>query len=104
MELLNENGTEAPGKSLVPAFASDKTIERSCLWWLHEGNRAVRVGDWKLVAADKEPWELYDLRTDRAEQSNLAAQMPDKVKELSIVWQNQVDHFTALAKQTQSQP
>ena len=95
---------EAPGKSLVPAFASDKTIERSCLWWLHEGNRAVRVGDWKLVAADKEPWELYDLRTDRAEQSNLAAQMPDKVKELSIVWQNQVDHFTALAKQTQSQP
>lgn len=91
---------EAPGKSLVPAFASDKTIERGCLWWLHEGNRAVRVGDWKLVAASKEAWELYDLRTDRAEQHNLAAQMPDKVKELNSVWQNEVDNFTDLAKQT----
>ena len=89
---------DAPGKSLVPAFASDKTIERSCLWWLHEGNRAVRVGDWKLVAADKEPWELYDLRTDRAEQNNLAAKMPDRVLELTKVWQSQVDNFTELAK------
>ena len=32
------------------------------LWWLHEGNRALRVGDWKIVAAGKDsPWELYDL-------------------------------------------
>jgi arylsulfatase len=91
---------EAPGKSLVPAFATDVTIERSCLWWLHEGNRAVRVGDWKLVASDKGPWELYDLRTDRAEQHNLASQMPDQVKELTRVWQNQVDSFTELAKKT----
>jgi len=90
---------EAPGKSLVPAFSMDKTIERSSLWWLHEGNRAVRVGDWKLIASKSEPWELYDLRTDRAEQNNLAAQMPDKVQELTKVWQSQVDSFTALAKQ-----
>lgn len=89
---------EAPGKSLAPAFASDKTIERDCIWWLHEGNRAVRVNDWKLVAAKSEPWELYDLRTDRAEQKNLADQMPDKVKELTKVWQDKVDQFTELAK------
>ena len=38
------------------------------LWWQHEGNRAIRVGDWKLVAAGREgPWELYDLATDRTE-------------------------------------
>ncbi len=91
---------EAPGKSLVPALAADVTIPHDSLWWLHEGNRAVRVGDWKLVAAQGDPWELYDLKTDRAEQHNLAAQMPDKVKELAATWQRQCDDFTALAEKT----
>ena len=37
-------------------------------WWLHVGNRAVRVGDWKIVAAgEKNPWELYNLAVDRGE-------------------------------------
>ena len=90
----------APGKSLVPAFAKDETIARDSLWWLHEGNKAIRIGDWKLVAAQGDPWELYDLKTDRAEQHNLAAQMPDKVKELEQAWQRQTDSFTELAKKT----
>jgi len=92
----------APGKSLVPAFAKDETIVRDSLWWLHEGHRAVRVGDWKLVAAKNDPWELYDLKSDRAEQHNLALIMPDKVKELESVWQLQTDEFTELAKQSRS--
>jgi arylsulfatase A-like enzyme len=87
-----------PGRSLVPAFASDVTIARDSLWWLHDGHRAIRVGDWKLVAAKEAPWELYDLKTDRAEQNNLAAQMPDKVQELVATWQRQTDEFTTLAK------
>jgi len=91
---------EAPGKSLVPAFAKDASIARDSLWWLHEGNKAIRIGDWKLVAAQGDPWELYDLKTDRAEQHNLAAQMPDKVKELEQAWQRQTDSFTELAKKT----
>ncbi|GAA5133252.1 arylsulfatase [Prosthecobacter algae] len=91
---------EAPGKSLVPAFAKDAAIARESLWWLHEGNRAVRVGDWKLVAAKGDAWELYDLKTDRAEAHNLAGQMPEKVKELEAVWQKQTDAFSALAKKT----
>ena len=90
----------APGKSLVPALASDVTIQRECLWWLHEGNRAIRVGDWKLVAAKGTPWELYDLKSDRAEQNNLAARMPGKVKELDAAWQSQTDAFAELSKKT----
>lgn len=91
---------EAPGKSLVPAFANDAAIHRDSLWWLHDGHRAVRVGDWKLVAAKGDPWELYDLTTDRAEQHNLAAKRPDKVKELEQAWQTQTDSFTALTQKT----
>lgn len=90
----------APGKSLAPAFAKDVTIERPSLWWLHEENKAIRVGDFKLVAAKNDPWELYDLKTDRAEQNNLAAKMPEKVKELADLWQKQTDETTALAKLT----
>jgi arylsulfatase A-like enzyme len=90
----------APGRSLVPAFAKDETIARDSLWWLHDSHRAVRVGDWKLVAAKGEPWELYDLKTDRAEQHNLAAKMPEKVKELEQAWQKQTDAFAALVKKT----
>jgi len=91
---------EPPGHSLVAALAADVTVPRESLWWLHEGNRAVSVGDWKLVAAKNDPWELYDLRSDRSEQVNLAARMPEKVKELERVWQKQTDDFKQLCRKT----
>jgi arylsulfatase len=89
-----------PGKSLVPAFAKDGSVSHDSLWWLHEGNRAVRVGDWKLVAAGADsPWELYDLNSDRGESHNLAAAHPDKVRELERVWTAQRDAFVEIASQ-----
>ncbi len=87
-----------PGKSLVPAFAHDGTVRHDALWWAHEGNRAIRVGDWKLVAAGQDgPWELYDLATDRTETRNLARQHPEKVRELAQHWQRLWDEFAAIA-------
>jgi len=90
----------APGKSLVPAFARDATIEREYLWWLHEGNRAVRQGDWKLVAAKGDPWELYNLKNDRAESTNLAKTHPEKVLELEQLWNEKLKEFSQLAAKT----
>ena len=90
----------APGKSLTASFANDVTIPRESLWWLHEGNRAIRVGDWKLVAARDQPWELYDLKTDRAESQNQAANHPEKVRELEQLWQQQLNQFAELAGKT----
>ncbi len=88
-----------PGQSLVPAFAKDVVLPRESIWWQHEGNRALRVGDWKIVAAGKAtPWELYDLKADRTESHNLAKDHPDKVKELAALWQKQTDEHTAQAK------
>jgi arylsulfatase len=89
-----------PGKSLAPAFAKDVTIERPSLWWLHEENKAIRVGDFKLVAAKGDAWALYDLKTDRAEQNDLSSKMPEKAKELADLWQKQTDEYVALAKLT----
>jgi arylsulfatase len=56
------------------------------LWWCHDGHRAVRRGDWKLVAAKGTPWELYDLAADRCETKNLAAGEPARVAELEAAW------------------
>ena len=94
----------APGRSLVSAFQKDVTIDRDLLWWLHEGNRAVRVGDWKLVAAQNDPWELYDLRDDRAESHNLAAEQPEKAKELETQWNEQLEAMIRLAAKTAPKP
>jgi arylsulfatase len=86
----------SPGRSLVPAFAADGGVKHDYLWWFHDGNRAVRLGDWKLVAAEGDPWELYDLSTDRTETKNLASSDPAKVRELEAEWQRHADEFTAL--------
>jgi len=75
------------GKSLVPAF-DGKPIDREAIYWEHEGNRAMRVGKWKLVA--KGPagaWELYDIDRDRIEQHDLASQEPERVRQMVSQWE-----------------
>ncbi len=87
-----------PGKSLVPAFARDGTVVHDFLWWSHEGNRAIRIGDWKLVAAGANgPWELFDLSNDRTESNNLAGSNPHKVRELRLAWLQRQTEFRQLA-------
>lgn len=76
------------GKSLVPTFANQPLV-RDALFWEHDHNAAVRVGDLKLVRTGRtSPWELYDLAKDRTESRNLAAAQPAKVKELAAKWQD----------------
>ncbi len=87
-----------PGKSLVPLFDKDGTVSHEYLWWLHEGNRAIRVGDWKLVAARDEPWELYDLREDRGESHNLIEKLPDRAARLQSLWEEVWDRIQTDAK------
>ena len=75
------------GRSLAPAFAG-RPVEREALFWEHEGNRALRIGDWKLVAKDTAgPWELYDIAKDRTEMRNVAATHPEKLREMVATWE-----------------
>lgn len=97
---LPEKVPTPPGMSLVPLFKQDGKIERESLWWLHEGNRALRVGDWKIVSAGKDgPWELYDLSTDRSETKNLAKERPEKLREMADRWEKQTASYNAQAKE-----
>lgn len=85
------------GVSLLPALAGQKIDRSQPIFFEHEGNRAVREGNWKLVAANKQPWELYDIAADRTELNNLAAKQPEVVQRLSAA-------YDAWAKRTDVRP
>ena len=100
-ETYNGNDiTPLAGKSLLPVFANEN-LDRKAIYWEHEGNRAVRMGKWKLVSkVDKkhafvwdkieelplENWELFDMEKDRTEMYNIAVEYPEKVKEMAQMW------------------
>ena len=78
--------TPMEGISLAPAFSERSITRGQPLFWEHEGNRAIRSGEWKLVSKHSGPWELYDMTTDRTEMNDLASEQPDRVKEMSTQW------------------
>jgi arylsulfatase len=82
-----EGAPKPEGVSLRPAFAGKALERKEPIFWEHEGNRAVRQGQWKLVAKNDQAWELYDIDADRVEQHDLAAKEPARVSELSAAWE-----------------
>ncbi|MCA9127576.1 MAG: arylsulfatase [Planctomycetales bacterium] len=117
---LDLSGAEYPadipacvGKSLVSALEGEQgPIHTEPVYWEHEGNAAMRWGNWKLVREYKKPWELFDLAVDRTEMNNLATEQADKRSEMIAMWEvwatehqvsfperfNMYDHLNALKK------
>jgi len=75
--------TPMEGVSLRPALEGKSLKRPQPIFWEHEGNRAVRDGQWKLVSKFPGGWELYDISTDRAEQRDLAAKEPARVNTMA---------------------
>ncbi len=94
VDLAGGRTSDLAGRSIAPAFRKDGTAPHEFLYFNHSNNRAIRVGDWKLIATGKEgEWELYDLKKDRGEQHNLAAAQPDRVKKMAAMWQQKDDEY-----------
>ncbi|MBP0440089.1 arylsulfatase [Tianweitania sediminis] len=74
------------GVSLVKSFAEDHQRTEP-LFWEHEGNAAVRVGNWKLVRNYPGAWELYDMQSDRTEMRDLAADNSERVKDMLALYE-----------------
>lgn len=74
------------GVSLRPALNGEPLNRAEPLFWEHESNRAVREGDWKLVAKADQPWELYNIAADRSELHDLADKEPARVRDLAAKW------------------
>ncbi|MBX2872191.1 MAG: arylsulfatase [Saprospiraceae bacterium] len=79
---------EVEGQSLLPTLIDPlSTLEERPLLWEHEGRRAIRQQNWKLVSAGiDQAWELYDLSQDPTERRDLSAQYPEKTEELEKIW------------------
>ena len=79
-----------PWNDVLAGRADSPRTEQDYLAWEIFGNRAVRQGDWKLRwgfrPMGKSAWELFNVTADPAERNDLAAERPDKVKELLAVW------------------
>jgi arylsulfatase A-like enzyme len=73
------------GVSILPALTDQKVFSRPPIYFeFHERGftRAARIGDWKAVKlGTKLPLELYDLKSDIGEKTDLAAQHPDVVRQ-----------------------
>ncbi len=96
------DGTELfpiEGNSLIPAIVNGKGKGHEYMFWEHSGFSAIRKGDWKAYkAVNDSVWELYDLRTDRDEQINIAKDHPELVKELNDKWYEWANSHQVLPK------
>jgi arylsulfatase len=80
-----EEGSDLEGRNIAQMIRGNDAPADRTLCWEHEGNRAIRRDNWKLVMlASATDWELYDLATDRVEGNNLAATHPQLVEELAV--------------------
>jgi len=88
-----------PGRSLVRAFSRDATIARDYLYFHHDQNRALRIGDWKLVSKrpNTNDYALYNLKHDRCEQVNLEAKEPKRTAEMARQWEQIEKQFREIA-------
>ncbi|GIU88879.1 MAG: sulfatase [Acidimicrobiia bacterium] len=76
---------EIEGESLVRVLRGLPSDASRVLAWEHEGNRAVRAGDLKLVSVHGRPWELYRMDLDRTETNDLADRYPRDVRRLEAL-------------------
>ena len=76
------------GVSLKPTFSGKAIKREDPIYWEHEGNRAIRIGKWKLVAKGSNgAWQLYDLKEDRSELNDLSEKHPQRAKEMADQWE-----------------
>jgi arylsulfatase A-like enzyme len=84
------------GVNLLPHLLGEKAeAPHDALYWRFGEQTAIRMGNFKLVRYDAAAEggsgtvlgpKLYNLSTDIGEAKDLAAEMPDKVKELQAKW------------------
>ena len=74
------------GSNFMPLLEGKNQVPEKTMFFEHNGNRAVRIGDLKAVQLHKRNWELYDLVSDPTELDNLADKQPDNLQRLQSAY------------------
>jgi arylsulfatase len=83
-----QNVPPCEGASILPLLqGTEAPIHVDPIYWEHEGNAAVRWGQWKLVREYKKPWELFDIQQDRTEMRDLSDTHSTKRDEMIAMWE-----------------
>jgi arylsulfatase A-like enzyme len=75
------------GVNLMPWLTQNAPAPHDRLFWRFGNQAAARIGDWKILKTkNDEQWQLFDLKNDISETKDLAGANPDKVGELSRLY------------------
>lgn len=79
------------GESLLHLLKGNSWQREAPIFFEHEGNSAVRLGQFKLVRLHGRDWELYDIETDRTELHDIVAKEPSNLNEMLRLYANWAD-------------
>lgn len=80
--------SDLDGFNFFPLLTGEQQNADRIFYWEHEGNKAIRQGNWKLVKIHKKEWELYNLEDDPYELRNIKSTYPEKVQILLNEYEN----------------
>ena len=92
-ELTAQKVNVTDGISFLPELLGKNQVKHKYLYFEYPekgGQLAIRKGDWKAVKTDlknnpSNPWQLFNLKTDRNETTDLAIQHADMLKEFDAI-------------------
>jgi arylsulfatase len=105
-ETTIDGKTQLPvaGKSFLPTLSSSTAPSaRSTQFFELRGNRAILSGQWRAVAMHKEGtsfdsdrWQLFDLKADPTESTDVAKKYPAKLEEMEKLWWEEAKKYCDL--------
>jgi arylsulfatase A-like enzyme len=98
--------SELEGRSFAASLADPDAAERETQFYSMLGMRSVYHRGWLASTLhpplsgwgnfDRDEWELYDLKRDRTQTRNLAAEHPERVAELKALWFELAERYNGL--------
>lgn len=85
------------GESFNSSFTNNYWTRTTPLWFEHEGNRALRIDDWKLVNRYGNEWELYNITDDRTEQNDFSKKEKKRLKQMIRKWDSKAKEINIIS-------
>lgn len=84
------------GRSLLDTLQGQHVELNQPIFVEHAGNAALITEAFKMTSDRQEPWRLFDMKKDRFERNDIAAQHPEKIKSMAAHWDERAKKYNAL--------